>query len=69
MGIRMNLLEHMRVARLVPVADVANPADAAPLARALLDGGLGCMEVTFRTAAAADVAPAASATVPASWIT
>ena len=32
----------------------ANPADAAPLARALLDGGLGCMEVTFRTAAAAD---------------
>jgi len=64
MGNRMNLLEHMRVARLVPVADVASPADAAPLARALLDGGLGCMEVTFRTAAAADAIGTITAEVP-----
>ena len=30
-------------------------ADAAPLAKALVEGGLPCAEVTFRTAAAADV--------------
>ena len=29
--------------------------DAAPLAKALTEGGLPCAEVTFRTAAAADV--------------
>lgn len=41
-------------ARLLPVVVVEDAADAVPLARALLAGGLPVAEVTFRTAAAAD---------------
>jgi 2-dehydro-3-deoxyphosphogluconate aldolase/(4S)-4-hydroxy-2-oxoglutarate aldolase len=39
--------------RLVPVIVLEDPGAAAPLAEALVAGGLGCAEVTFRTAAAA----------------
>src|SRR2546423_5808637 len=38
---------------LVPVITINREEDAVPLARALLDGGVGCAEITFRTAAAA----------------
>ncbi|MGY1632453.1 bifunctional 4-hydroxy-2-oxoglutarate aldolase/2-dehydro-3-deoxy-phosphogluconate aldolase [Geodermatophilus sp. SYSU D01186] len=41
-------------ARLVPVVVLDDAADAAPLAGALVDGGLPVAEVTFRTPAAAD---------------
>jgi len=37
---------------IVPVIKIENPADAKPLAKALIDGGLPCAEVTFRTACA-----------------
>jgi 2-dehydro-3-deoxyphosphogluconate aldolase/(4S)-4-hydroxy-2-oxoglutarate aldolase len=40
--------------RLVCVAVIDNADDAVPLAEALLAGGLNCIEVTFRTAGAAD---------------
>ena len=40
--------------RLVCVAVIDQPDDAVPLTEALLAGGLNCMEVTFRTAGAAD---------------
>jgi 2-dehydro-3-deoxyphosphogluconate aldolase/(4S)-4-hydroxy-2-oxoglutarate aldolase len=39
---------------LVPVVTIKSPRDAAPLAGALLDGGIGCAEITFRTPAAAE---------------
>jgi 2-dehydro-3-deoxyphosphogluconate aldolase/(4S)-4-hydroxy-2-oxoglutarate aldolase len=39
--------------RLLPVVVLTNVEDAAPLGDALLDGGLRCVEVTFRTDAAA----------------
>jgi 2-dehydro-3-deoxyphosphogluconate aldolase/(4S)-4-hydroxy-2-oxoglutarate aldolase len=39
---------------LVPVITIDEPYDAAPLAQALLDGDIACVEVTFRTAAAAE---------------
>lgn len=39
---------------VVPVIEIANPDDAVPLAKALLAGGIDVIEVTFRTAAAAD---------------
>ncbi len=39
--------------RLICVAVIDNTADAVPLAEALLAGGLNVIEVTFRTAAAA----------------
>ena len=40
--------------RLVCVAVVEKPDDAVPLTEALLAGGLNCIEVTFRTAGAAE---------------
>ena len=39
---------------VVPVVVLEDAKDAAPLARALCQGGLPCAEVTFRTAAAAE---------------
>lgn len=39
---------------LVPVITINSAHDAVPLAEALLDGGIGCAEVTFRTPAAAE---------------
>jgi 2-dehydro-3-deoxyphosphogluconate aldolase / (4S)-4-hydroxy-2-oxoglutarate aldolase len=40
--------------RLICVAMIDKTDDAVPLAEALLAGGLNCIEVTFRTAGAAD---------------
>ncbi len=40
---------------IVPVIALEEAADAAALAQALIDGGLPCAEVTFRTAAAEEV--------------
>jgi len=40
--------------RLICVAVIEKTDDAVPLAEALLAGGLNCIEVTFRTAGAAD---------------
>lgn len=37
---------------VIPVIALDDPDDALPLAAALIDGGLPCAEVTFRTAAA-----------------
>lgn len=39
---------------IVPVVVLHDAADAAPLAKAMCEGGLPCAEVTFRTDAAAD---------------
>ncbi len=39
---------------VVPVVVIRDPRRAAPLARALADGGLPCAEITFRTRAAAE---------------
>jgi 2-dehydro-3-deoxyphosphogluconate aldolase / (4S)-4-hydroxy-2-oxoglutarate aldolase len=39
---------------IIPVIVLEEAAAARPLAKALLEGGLPCAEVTFRTAAAAD---------------
>src|SRR5690606_8597962 len=47
-------LSALASARLVPVVVLDDATDAAPLAGALVDGGLPVAEVTFRTAAAED---------------
>ena len=47
--------EICRLAPVVPVLVVDNAADAAPLARALVAGGLPALEVTLRTPAALEV--------------
>jgi 2-dehydro-3-deoxyphosphogluconate aldolase/(4S)-4-hydroxy-2-oxoglutarate aldolase len=46
----MNLLEIMRVARVIPVIAIDNPEHAVPLAKALVAGGIRVLEVTLRTA-------------------
>lgn len=49
-----SLSDRLRAAGVVPVLVIRDALDAVPLAQALLGAGLGCVEVTFRTAAAAD---------------
>ena len=46
------VLEEISKIGIVPVIALDSAEDAAPLAKALCDGGLPCAEVTFRTAAA-----------------
>ena len=48
-GTRSAVLERIASMRIVPMIVIDDPADAVPLARALSDGGLPCVEVTFRT--------------------
>lgn len=55
------ILNRLGALRLVPVVKIDRADDAAPLAEALLQGGLPCAEITFRTAAAAEAIRRASA--------
>lgn len=50
----MNALERLRNAGVVPVVVLERAEDALPVARAMLAGGVDVMEITFRTAAAAE---------------
>jgi 2-dehydro-3-deoxyphosphogluconate aldolase/(4S)-4-hydroxy-2-oxoglutarate aldolase len=59
-----DLLRLLTRARVVPVVEIGEARHAVPLARALADGGLTCVEVTFRTAAAADAIAAIAEEVP-----
>ena len=44
------VLEKIQKIGIVPVVVLDDAKDAAPLAKALCEGGLPCAEVTFRTA-------------------
>lgn len=48
-GTHSAVLERIASMRIVPMIVIDDPDDAVPLARALSDGGLPCVEVTFRT--------------------
>ncbi len=50
-----------RLAPVIPVLVIDDPSDAAPLARALVAGGLPVIEVTLRTPAAVDAIRAMAA--------
>ena len=50
----MTTLEKLYNAAVVPVVVLDDAVDAVPTAKALLAGGVDVMEITFRTAAAAD---------------
>lgn len=52
------------LAPVVPVVVIEDAADAVPLARALVDGGLPVIEVTLRTPAALDAVRAVAGAVP-----
>ena len=51
----MDTFERFSHAGIVPVVVIDHAGDALPTARALLDGGVDVMEITFRTDAAAGV--------------
>lgn len=48
------ILQELGLIGIIPVVVLERADDAEPLAKALIDGGLPCAEVTFRTAAAKD---------------
>lgn len=56
----MDTFERFSHAGIVPVVVIDHAADALPAARALLEGGVDVMEITFRTAAAAEAIRAVS---------
>ena len=47
-----SILEKIKSIGIIPVVVLEDAGDALPLAKALMDGGLACAEVTFRTDAA-----------------
>jgi 2-dehydro-3-deoxyphosphogluconate aldolase/(4S)-4-hydroxy-2-oxoglutarate aldolase len=48
------ILDQFKKIRVVPVVAIENAQDATQLADALIEGGLPCAEITFRTEAAVD---------------
>ncbi len=48
----MDIIKELSLIGIVPVIKIDDAKDAKPLAKALIDGGLPCAEVTFRTACA-----------------
>ena len=58
------LAERLARSGVVAVVTVENPDDAGPIARALLTGGVGAIELTFRTARAAEAIRRIRAEVP-----
>jgi 2-dehydro-3-deoxyphosphogluconate aldolase/(4S)-4-hydroxy-2-oxoglutarate aldolase len=56
----MTILEIMRSASVIPVIAIDDPSHAAPLARALVAGGIRVLEVTLRTAHGLDAIRAMS---------
>lgn len=60
----MTVSERMANTGLVPVVVIENAADAVPTAKAMMAGGIDILEITFRTAAAADAIKAVSEECP-----
>lgn len=60
----MDVLKELSLIGVVPVIKIDRVEDALPLAKALIDGGLPCAEITFRTAAAKDAIAAISKAYP-----
>lgn len=59
-----DVLKKLSLIGIVPVIKIDDAANAVPLAKALIDGGLPCAEVTFRTSAAKDSISAISKAFP-----
>ncbi len=60
----MTILERLANAGVVPVVVLDDAKDAIPTAKAMLEGGIDVMEITFRTAAAAESIKAVSDNCP-----
>jgi 2-dehydro-3-deoxyphosphogluconate aldolase/(4S)-4-hydroxy-2-oxoglutarate aldolase len=64
MTARCDLAALLQSARVIPVIAIQRTADAVPLARALVAGGVRALEITLRTAAAMEAAKAIIVAVP-----
>ena len=60
----MNVLERLAKAGIVPVVVLEDAKDAVPTAKAMVAGDIDVMEITFRTAAAADSIKAVAENCP-----
>lgn len=60
----MDVLNRLAASGIVPVVVLENADDAVPAAKALLAGGIDVMEITFRTAAAAESIRRVASEVP-----
>ena len=60
----MDVYSRISACGIVPVVVLNDAADAVPTAKAMLAGGISVMEITFRTAAAADSIRAVSTECP-----
>ena len=60
----MDILQRLGNAGVVPVVVIEDAKDAVPTAKAMLSGGIDVMEITFRTAAAADSIKAVADSCP-----
>ena len=60
----MKIIKRLSAPGVVPVVVIDDAKDAVPTAKALLAGGVDVMEITFRTAAAADSIKAVSESCP-----
>ena len=60
----MTVLERLAQAGVVPVVVLEDAKDAIPVAKAMLAGGVDVMEITFRTAVAADSIKAVAESCP-----
>ena len=60
----MNTTEKLATCGVVPVVVIEHAQDAVPTAEAMVAGGINVMEITFRTAAAADAIKAVSQQCP-----
>src|SRR4030067_915271 len=58
------VLERLGELALVPVVKIEDAEDAPRLGKALMDGGLPCAEITFRTEAAEDAIRSITTTLP-----
>jgi 2-dehydro-3-deoxyphosphogluconate aldolase / (4S)-4-hydroxy-2-oxoglutarate aldolase len=61
---RLTPADLLDLAPVIPVVVIDEPASAVPIARALLAGGIGVIEVTLRTPGALDAISAITAAVP-----
>ena len=58
------IITQLETLKIVPVVKLDDARDSLPLAKALIQGGLPIVEITFRTAAAADAIARVSHEVP-----
>lgn len=60
----MEILQRIAEVKIVPTIVLSKPENAVPLAHALIQGGIPCAEVTFRTAEGEDAIRRIAAEVP-----